>query len=292
MFIFATMKRNLSGLAMAFSTIFCALLAVACRAGAAETDSPRPDVVLIGDSNTRIGGDDCSRPTAWSKWFADSLAPASCRSYARSGATWTNTAATRRDTGADYDILHDDNVIYNQVYRLIEAVDSGRQVTPELIIIGCGTNDAWFLDRRPGALDSKAADIDTVAITAARPDSVTTLAGSVILNVRLLRERFPDARIILLTPHQTTKAPDETIAAVADIIDDCGRLLGCDVIRQDRESGIVSRDEARQLRYTYDGCHTSVEGARHVGGFIARRVASLLDAADSNSNTDTGTTGR
>lgn len=232
-------------------------------------------VALLGDSNTNIGGDDCSNPTAWSKWFVDSLRPASCRSYARSGATWTNTAATKRDTHAFYDVIHPDNVIYNQVWRLIEATGKGSQPVPDLVIIAAGTNDAWFGHLRPGALAKSAVEVDTVAISQRDAASLTTLAESVTASCRLLKQHFPSCRIILLTPHQTTKAPDNAIHAVADVIDGCGKRLGLPVIRQDRASGIVSADEARQLRYTYDGCHTSVEGGRHVGNFIASEVEKL-----------------
>ncbi|MBO7116205.1 MAG: hypothetical protein J6V87_04040 [Prevotella sp.] len=43
------------------------------------------NIVILGDSNTAIGGDDCSKSVGWNKWFRDMLSPASCRSYARSG---------------------------------------------------------------------------------------------------------------------------------------------------------------------------------------------------------------
>ena len=49
-------------------------------------------VAILGDSNTWLGGDQCDQPRGWNKWFKDYFAPASCRSYARSGATLTNTA--------------------------------------------------------------------------------------------------------------------------------------------------------------------------------------------------------
>ena len=43
------------------------------------------NIVILGDPNTAIGGDDCSKSVGWNKWFRDMLSPASCRSYARSG---------------------------------------------------------------------------------------------------------------------------------------------------------------------------------------------------------------
>ena len=92
-------------------------------------------VVILGDSNTWIGGDDCDKPKGWNKWFVDEFRPLSCKSYARSGATWTNTSTTRENVVEDIAVLGNDNVIYNQIARLKRACDEGRQQTPDLIII-------------------------------------------------------------------------------------------------------------------------------------------------------------
>ena len=108
-------------------------------------------VVMLGDSNTWIGGDDCDKPLGWNKWFKDALQPTTCKSYARSGATWTNTPQTHRDTKENIEILGNNNVIYNQICRLQEAVEGGDQAIPQLILIMAGTNDAWFQKQRPKA---------------------------------------------------------------------------------------------------------------------------------------------
>ena len=56
------------------------------------------NIVVLGDSNTSIGGDSCTLDRGWTRWFKESMQPASMRSYARSGATWTNATATRLNT--------------------------------------------------------------------------------------------------------------------------------------------------------------------------------------------------
>ena len=33
------------------------------------------NVVILGDSNTSIGGDACDNPRGWNKWFKDKFAP-------------------------------------------------------------------------------------------------------------------------------------------------------------------------------------------------------------------------
>ena len=84
-------------------------------------------VVILGDSNTWLGGDGCDKAQGWNKWFRDAFQPATCRSYARSGATWTNTPETRRNTQENIGVLGNDNVIYNQICRLEEAINNGSQ---------------------------------------------------------------------------------------------------------------------------------------------------------------------
>ena len=221
-------------------------------------------VAMLGDSNTFIGGNDCTGERGWSKWFAEQLHPSSCHSYARSGATWTHTPQTTRNTTFYSEVLTDDNVVSNQVYRLCDTCATGRQPIPDLIIIMAGTNDAWFVHRRPMAF---CADTTTGSLT---------LAGAVTLCCKQLRSAFPQASIVLVTPLQTTAAPLERIQQTGNIIEQCGRQMDIPVIRLDRESCISCNDEQRRRHYTTDGTHTSVAGAREVGTLLAHRIKELL----------------
>lgn len=220
-------------------------------------------IAILGDSNTWLGGDDCSKPRGWNKWFRDAMRPASIRSYARSGATWTNTPNTRRNTVEDIGRLGDDNVIMNQLFRLEEAMDEGRQVKPGLILIAAGTNDVWFQDKRPHVFE----DADT---------SLLTLNGVVEYCCRQLRQRCPEARIVLITPMQTIKADTADIHRAGDIIEACGQKLDIPVIRLDYHSKVKSQSERRAFRYTYDGTHTNEQGARSNGDYIAEEVRALI----------------
>ena len=223
-------------------------------------------VVILGDSNTWIGGDHCDKPRGWNKWFKDAFQPTSIRSYAHSGATWTNTPKTQRNTQEITDILGNDNVIYNQVCRLEEAVDSGVQPKPQLILIMAGTNDAWFQKARPmvfSVTPEEAFAIDS--ITQRSASQVVSLAESVRYNCELLKAAYPEARIILLTPMQSTAAGTASITKAGDIIESCGNRMNLSVIRMDQEPV-----------YTTDGTHTTEVGAEHIGTFIAQQVATLL----------------
>lgn len=237
------------------------------------------DVVMLGDSNTSIGGDACNNPRGWNKWFKDKFAPATCRSYARSGATWTNTLKTVYNTKEYTEKLGNDNVVYNQVNRLKEDCDAGRQPEPDLILIAAGTNDAWFKTSRPDAFSETAEQAfarDGGFITGMRAADARTLACSVRYCCEMLMERFPHAQIILLTPMQSVAAGYADIRKAGDIIEGCARRMGLCVIRQDRESCVYDVREKGMWKYTTDGTHTSETGARRNGCYIANRVSVML----------------
>lgn len=240
----------------------------------------RMHVVLLGDSNTWIGGDDCSKGSGWNKWFKDIFAPASCVSYARSGATWTNTSVTKDNLTENIGVLGNDNVIYNQVLRLRKAVADGSQPVADIVIIMAGTNDAWFNAQRPGVFDKSASDAFAVNESLFRSmpaNKVLTLAESVRYNTLLIKDIFPEARILLLTPMQATKTSLDNISRAANIIDDCGKMLGADVLRMDKVSCVKRANELKQKRYTRDGVHTNELGAKHNGRLVAEWVSGLLD---------------
>ena len=236
------------------------------------------NIVVLGDSNTSIGGDSCTLDRGWTRWFKECMQPASMHSYARSGATWTNTTATRLNTQEYTEVLADCNVVYNQVERLTLAYRQGSQPAPDVIIIAAGTNDAWFKQRRP-LLFSKTAEqtfVQTAFITGRKPSAILSLAESVRYGVEMLMERFPKSRIILLTPMQTTKAPYSDVRRVGDVIEEVGRRISVPVVRQDHITGVYSNHELRKPFLTSDGTHTSVEGARRNGRLLARQIEPLL----------------
>lgn len=232
-------------------------------------------VVILGDSNSSIGGDSCNLAPGWTKWFNEAFAPASCRSYARSGATWTNTPRTVRNEKEITGKLSDNNVIYNQVCRLLTACQAGLQPSPDLIVIAAGTNDAWFLKRRPQALQQIVVT-DTAALVARKPSQILTLTEAVTYNCLLLIRHFPDACIVLLTPLQCTATSAERIRTTGDIISRCGRELSLPVIRQDSICCISRADEMVQHRYTVDGIHTNAAGAEINGHLIATKIESIV----------------
>lgn len=279
------MKRIMPARRYTLITLLCILVGSTLRAypnnetqAASESDS-NLIVAILGDSNTSIGGDDCSKEAGWTKWFKDFLKPSECYSYARSGATWTNTSATRYDVVENTAVLSDNNVIYNQINRLVEDVKNRRRTTPTLIIIAAGTNDAWFRDKRPGIYTKSAAQAfssNNSYITGKKVSSVTSLAESVRYGCEMLMEQFPNARIVLLTPMQTVKATYESIKRVGDTIEQCGNRMSIPVIRQDYNTGVYDVRERNARLYTTDGTHTNTRGARLNGRYIARQITTMI----------------
>lgn len=207
-------------------------------------------VVFLGDSNTWCGGDDCSVKLGWNYWVREMLKPTTCRSYARSGATWVHTDKMVRDTKENTARLSDNNVITNQIYRLQEAVEAGKQTVPTLIFIMAGTNDVWF-----------------------RQDILSTLEHVAVDDVDLLQTSYPDARIVLVTPMQTTKVSEELVREAADMIETVSIRMATDLVNASDTDVIDRVQEQKKLTFTRDGVHTNEAGAKR----LAEKVVGLLE---------------
>ena len=255
------------------------LTILSCSMASAQTSAHDTiDVAILGDSNTWLGGDDCSKPKGWNTYFKAAYNPKSCVSFARSGATWTNTTNTVLDREENVGIITDNNVIYNQVCRLIEATEDHKTPRPHLIIIACGTNDAWFEKKRPQIWSASVDDaIADDVIVAKDPSENPSLAQSIVQDCLLIRQFFPDTRIVLLTPLQTTAVSVDKIGRVGDTIQKCGDQLGIPVIRQDKVCVVKAADEKKRRTNTYDGTHTNATGAKANGEILAAEISKLTD---------------
>lgn len=242
-------------------------------------------VAILGDSNTWLGADDCSRLRGWNTWLTRLLKPASIRSFARSGATWTNTARTMPNLVQDTGRVADDNVVLNQILRLIHSVSTGQCSRPQLIIVAAGTNDAWFPALRPHALEADDSNSRLASGSALLPfDSLMarivlplpqTLVGSVRYGCSLLRVYLPEAKIVLLTPLQTTAVSFARIRQTGDSISAAAHRLSLPVVRQDSLCCVKRSEELKHHRYTYDGTHTNELGARMNARILARELTRL-----------------
>ena len=183
-----------------------------------------------------------------------SAKPLSCRSYARSGATWTHTPNTVYDIEENTGVLSDNNVIYNQVNRLLkETGEEKTQPTPDLILIMAGTNDLWFASKRP-----------------------EPLAKYIRQNCETLGTAFPKARIILITPPPFTRVPMATQHQAAAEIEQCAQAMHLSVIRLDRAKPLLPAKKLIKRGYSKDGVHTTEKGAKVLGHYIYEQVQKLL----------------
>ena len=243
-----------------------ALSLIICSACHAASDKSHSTIALLGDSMTWIGGDECQNERGWSHFLKKAFPDASIKVYARSGATWTNTRDTNGNPDVYYDVLDDENVVYNQVLSLIRDAGKNPALSPDIIILYAGANDAWFEKKRPGIFDDIA--LPQGSVDNCKPSDFTSLPSSIQLASRKLREHFPDARIILMTPVEMTKVPASKINQIGDIIEKTGTELGLEVLRADKNVDIRHDQEAKKLQHTSDGVHTNSKGAVLIADFV------------------------
>ena len=206
-------------------------------------------VVFLGDSNTWCGGDQCEVSRGWNYWLREMLQPTTCRSYARSGATWVHTDKMVRDTQENTARLSDNNVITNQIYRLQDAVAAGQQAVPTLILIMAGTNDVWF-----------------------RQDILSTLESVAVDDIFLLQESFPEARIVLVTPMQNTKVSAELVREAASMLEAAAIRMETDLVDASGTNIIDRAQELKRPTYTRDGVHTNEAGAKRLAELVFKHI--------------------
>ena len=238
---------------------------------AAQALTGKETIALLGDSQTWIGGDNCEKETGWSHHLKTAFPTCKIDTYARSGATWTNTPQTKGDTEAYYAVLNNENVIYNQALRLIKAVQRGQKPVPDIIVLFAGGNDAMFPRRRPGMFNEK--KLPSGSVKNLKPSQFTTLASSIELTCRLLKESFPKARLVLVTPTHMSKATPESVKNVSITIEKTCKKLSMPVLRADLNDGISHEiEKIKPHKFTYDGIHTNPAGARLLAEYIIKNL--------------------
>ncbi len=260
---------------MKFKAISLIILFLSTLSFKPANDLSDKNVALFGDSMTWYGGDKCNKKRGWSYHFKRIAKPKSITVYARSGATWTNTTSTNVDTDHYTEKLNDQNVIYNQVMRLLDDVNNGKKPKPDLVVMYAGANDTWFSARRPGIFDvttEQALNAPPFA-DGTKPSEVTSLAGSIRLCHDIVKKNFPDARIVFITPLEMAKASVEETTRIASIIEEMGEGLGVEVYRADKDVDIRHNVEIqKKKKYTRDGVHTNNAGAKLLGTYISSRL--------------------
>ena len=233
---------------------------------------------LLGDSITWLSLS--SNPErGWARYFARNMKFAELRNYARSGATWSNSAMTKLDTKSYSASTTPDNVIFNQLQRLF--IDLGKGFKPDYIVIVAGINDVWFPDARPDALAKTAGEVMESGQRYSDKDvsACTSIAESIRLVAELLWQRLPDVQVILLSPMQSTSVEYSKVRQATEIMRGCANYLGWGFISQMDEIPVNRIREKWENRLTYDGTHTSELGAKIVGDILSSKIHTLLNGS-------------
>lgn len=235
-------------------------------------------IAILGDSITWLSmSSDANR--GWVTHFRELLKFAELRNYARSGATWSHTASTQYDITEDTTSISNDNVIYNQVNRLINDVENNGVTAPDYIFILAGTNDAWYPSQRPDAVADTPASVmsdESVWLNVKSIGSLTSIPKAMRYVAEMIWDKFPDAQVVVTTPLQSTAFTTDRREAIAESIKGSAEYLSWAVIEQDKVCDISRIREHQGYYMTYDGTHTSAKGAQMVGGIFASLLKALF----------------
>ena len=235
-------------------------------------------ISILGDSITWLSMS--SNPDrGWVTYFRELLKFAEIRNYARSGATWSHTASTEYDITEDTSSISDNNVIYNQLNRLINDVENNGVAAPDFIFILAGTNDAWYPTQRPDAIADTPASVmsdESVWLNVKSIGSLTSIPKAMRYVAEMIWNKFPNCQVVVTTPLQSTAFTTERRNAVAECVIGSAKHLSWAVIEQDKVCGISRIRETQGYSMTYDGTHTSEAGAKMVGGVLASELKTIL----------------
>ena len=241
-------------------------------------------IAILGDSLTwlsliKAGDNTPNANMGWVTHFSKVMKFAELRNYARSGATWSHTANTKYNITEYTQSLSDDNVIYNQVNRLINDVDNNGVTAPDFIFILAGTNDAWYHQYRPDAVADTPVSVmsdESVWLGVKTIGSLTSIPKAMRYVAEMIWNKFPDCQVVVTTPLQSTAFTTDRREAIADSIKGSAEYLSWATIEQDKVCDISRIRESQGYSMTYDGTHTSEAGAKMVGEILASQLTALL----------------
>ena len=149
------------------------------------------------------------------------------------------------------------------VQQFIAEVDAGKYPEPDVFVFAMGTNDG-NLGTAEEALKGKSLDeVD-----------VTTMAGGARWAIQTIIERFPNCRVFVCTPIQTSN-PGHNIQNTRkiEILKEICRALSVQVIDCYGECGISEKlEDGHGNRYLRDGLHPEKEGQKLMGRYIAKEI--------------------
>ena len=223
------------------------------------------NIVFLGDSITAM-----AEPKSYVANILKRITFRNSYNLSRSGATLTNTVDTVYDITSTGGSTTPENVIWNQLNKLIAGVSNNTYQTPDCVIISAGTND---LSRPLGTFSA--------AFSGAIVNNDANTILDVHSAVRYISEKlllaFPLCQIIFMTPLQRGQADNTAIYNIGDAIDLCSNRLTTQTIRQDRDSGIYGYNEIGADIFLYDNLHLNEAGALKVGKWLSSQLKYLIN---------------
>lgn len=228
-----------------------------------DNEEPASSISLYGKQLVAMGNSITAPSNSWA-WVTAQHFGMSLTNLAVSSACWIDYPGTAVDTNPQpvYDGDHTNNVISNQVFRLLQMVVPEGTVIPEtegepfhndtpsplvghkqadsdfdpfLVIISCGTNDSG------NGVIGDISELEKPYNEANRQ----TLYGAINWAVSVIRKYCPDTQVMLLTPIQ--RAPTVTrLPLFVEAIQQAGEKLGCPTIDMYNESGITTEVESQE----------------------------------------------
>lgn len=241
----------------------------------AVAQDPLPDFTRMNfgcDGNSITSGDQ------WSATVVQTLGFSTHHNVAVGSATWACHSDTQDYGKEEFAGISDgwmptndpvelqkrhNNTSKVHVQKFIAEVDAGLYPAPDVFVFSMGTNDSR-LGSAQEALQGKSLDqVD-----------VTTMAGGARWAIQKIIERFPDCRVFVCTPIQTSDpGHNQQNLQKAEILKEICRSMSVQIIDCYSECGISEKTEnGHGQRYLRDGLHPETEGQRLMGRYIAKEI--------------------
>lgn len=228
--------------------------------------------------NFGCDGDSITSGDQWSGTTVDILGFATHHNVAVGSSTWACHPDTQdygsegfdgisggwlpTDDAAELQKRHN-NTSKVHVQKFIAEVDAGMFPEPDVFVFAMGTNDSK-LGTAEEALKGKSLDeVD-----------ITTMAGGARWAIQTIIERFPNCRVFVCTPIQTsTPGHNAMNTKKIEILKEICRSLSVQVIDCYSECGITEKlEDGHGHRYLRDGLHPDKEGQKLMGRYIAKEI--------------------
>lgn len=255
-----------------------AILSAIILAAATATSLRAQNFPDFSQLNFGCDGDSITSGDQWSGTTVDILGFATHHNVAVGSSTWACHPDTQdygsegfdgisggwlpTDDAAELQKRHN-NTSKVHVQKFIAEVDAGMFPEPDVFVFAMGTNDSK-LGTAEEALKGKSLDeVD-----------ITTMAGGARWAIQTIIERFPNCRVFVCTPIQTsTPGHNAMNTKKIEILKEICRSLSVQVIDCYSECGISEKlEDGHGHRYLRDGLHPDKEGQKLMGRYIAKEI--------------------